>query len=425
MKAQCLKISLLSLLLMKAFSLHAGVIVGNLNEPTANYFGPLGSDSNTNDFLVGQEFSLPPSATPYRLTNITLLLSATGGGANITASIWQVGPNNNPSNELAVVSSQFVAHAGNTIFVPTNQVTLPPGIYYVVASPTTPADSGFVRWAYATTTNWTGSGNLGSFADTSNGVWENSSVTNGPQQLSVAATPMPPTLTLTREHDLEVLSWSRVLDGFLPETTTNLAAPTWQPVTNPPSTAASQIVLTNTWKAPKRFFRLRQSIVADNLTQPVGGWGGPIGTDANSNDCFLGQMFTLSKGNYWLKKITLRLDPVNGPGTIAVSIWHVGTDNNPANEIAVVASQRVTQAGEVTFVPATSIPLSAGNYYVVAEPATAADNALVGWDFTYSISWTGFAALGGFADTYPGVWENAPLALGPYQMSVKVTPAAP
>ena len=108
-----------------------------------------------------------------------------------------------------------------------------------------------------------------------------------------------------------------------------------------------------------------------------------------------------------------------------MSIWHAGPDNNPTNEIAVVGSQTVTNEGNVDFVPSSPLMVSSGSYYVVAAPTTSADNAKVGWDWTFSTTWTGFGALGGVADTYNGAWENFPIGIGPYQMSVHVTPATP
>jgi uncharacterized protein with NAD-binding domain and iron-sulfur cluster len=81
--------------------------------------------------------------------------------------------------------------------------------------------------------------------------------------------------------------------------------------------------------------------------------------------------------------------------------------------------------GNVDFVPSTNITLQPGSYYVVAAPTTSADNALVGWDFTSSTTWTGFGTLGGYADTMPGSWENFLIAAGPQQLSVLATPAPP
>lgn len=425
MKETGVKPLLCLFILTATVTVRADVIVNNLNQPTQSYLGPIGDDSTTNDFLIGQEFTLPPGVTPYQLNQITLLLNPTGGGANITVSVWQAGPDNNPTNEVGVVASRFVANAGNIDFVPSTNITLPPGIYYAVAAPTTHADSGFVGWAYAVNTNWVGSGTLVGYAETSAGTWENVSITNLPQQLSVLATPMTATVGINQQGGITTLSWPSTLNGYVSETTTNLASPVWQQFTKVPMLVAGDISTTNRWNDPARFFRLRQSFVADNLEQPTGGWDGPIGTDANSNDFLIGQEFTLSTGSYNLNKVTLLLNPVNGDGSVTVSVWQAGPDNNPTNEIAVVGSQTVTNEGPVDFVPSSPIALMSGGYYVVAAPSSSADNAKVGWDWTFSTTWTGFGTLARLADTYPGVWENAPIAIGPYQMSIQVTPATP
>ncbi|MGH7953675.1 MAG: choice-of-anchor R domain-containing protein, partial [Limisphaerales bacterium] len=99
MKPICVKIFLFFLVLIAA-SVHADIIVDNLNQPTQGYFGPIGDDSTTNDFLIGQEFTLPSATAPYQINQITLLLSATSGGGNITISVWNAGPDNNPTNEI-------------------------------------------------------------------------------------------------------------------------------------------------------------------------------------------------------------------------------------------------------------------------------------------------------------------------------------
>ena len=415
--------ALLSVVVLAVGALvHADVIVDNLNQPTANYFGPIGDDSNSNDFLVGQEITLPAGANPYQLNEITLLLSATGGGANITVSVWSVDSDNNPSSEIAMVSSQFVANAGNVDFVPTNNITLPPGIYYVVAAPTTPADSGRVSWAYTGSTNWTGSGILDNYADTYPGNWLNFSITNSPEQLSVAATPMTATVAITGSHGNTVLSWTTNLFGYVLDTTTNLSLPAWQPTTNLPTAIFGFNTFSNSFPGAMRFFRLRQNYVVENVEQPQTDWDGPIGTDNNHNDFLLAQEFTLPAGNYNVNKATLSLIPVNGNGSVTVSLWNVDRDNNPTNEIAVVASQFVSSAGDVDFVPSAPIALPAGMYYVMAAPKTSADNAKIGWYWTSSTSWTGFGALGDYAGTRQGFWGTEPISDGPYQMGVQATP---
>lgn len=405
--------------------LRADVMVDNLGQPTENYFGPIGSDSNTNDFEIAQEFTLPAAATPFQLNAISLLYYATGGGANLTVSIWGADSNNNPTNEIAGVGTQYLANAGVATFTPSTNVLLGPGIYYVVAAPATPADSGLIHWAYATTTNWTGPGSLENIADTIPGNWENVSVTNLPQQMSVQATPVAATLGLEQTAGVTTLFWPAALNGFVADSTTNLASPPWQALTNPPVLAAGTNTVTGTSTAPMQFFRLRQSLVAENLDQPAVGWDGPIGSDNNTNDFQMAQEFILPPGNYALTQVTLALIPAYGSGNVTVSIWSVGLDGNPASQVAVVASQLVASAGNVAFIPPAPLKLSGGAHYAVAEPTTPADNGLVGWDYTISTSWTGFGALANFASTYNGMWVNAPISQGPYQISIQATPMTP
>lgn len=289
MKSLCVKALPLCAMVCAVAVAHADVIVNNLTQPTKNYYGPIGSDWNSNDFLVGQEFTLPAGANPFQLTKITLLLSATGGGANITVSLWNAGPDNNPTNQIAVVASRFVSNAGNADFIPSNNITLSPGIYYVVAAPKSPADSGFIHWAYATVTNWTGSGSMDSIADTYVGAWENFSLTNLPQQMSVEATPVPAAIRIAQRGSSTTLSWPAFLRGYGVDTSTNLTGTNnWQAVTNVPTMAAGTNTLTNSWSGRARFFRLRQNFVGDNLEQPSANWDGPIGTDNNNTDFFIG-----------------------------------------------------------------------------------------------------------------------------------------
>lgn len=424
MKGACNTL-LLFLVLIAAAAARADIIVDNLGQSTDNYFGPIGDDSTSNDFLIGQEFTMPSGAAPYQLTQITLLLSPTGGGGNITVSLWNVGPDNNPTNEIAVVSSRLVSTAGNVDFVPSTNISLPPGIYYVVAAPTTPADSGLVSWAYADNTNWIGSGAFGGYADTIPGAWENSPYLSYPQQMSVQATPVAATIGISRQGDLTTLSWPSALNGYVVESTTNPASFAWQAVTNAPMPVAGNNTLTNRWSSPARFFRLRQRFAADNLGQPSANWDGPIGTNANTNDFLIGQEFTLPAGEYSLNQVTLQLNPIYGSGSVTVSIWNVGADNNPTNKIGVVSSQTVTHPGNVDFIPSAPITLASGSYYVVASPTAPADNARVGWDYTLSTAWTGFGTLGSFADTYTGAWENSSINYGPFQMSIQATPTSP
>lgn len=422
--ATCLVTALACLVGIAAMPARAETIVDNLSQPTKGYFGPIGDDSTTNDFFIGQEFALPAGATPYQLNRVTLLLSPTGGGANITVSVWHVGPDDNPTNKIAVVSTQLVVTAGNAVFNPATNITLTPGIYYVVAAPATHADSGRVGWAYTTSTNWTGPGFLGDFADTYYGAWQNYSFTNGPYQMSVQAAPVSAAIGISRRSGVTTISWASTLNGYLVESATNPASPVWQIITNAPTPVAGNNTLTNNSSGPARFFRLRQSLVAENLDQPNINWDGPIGTNSNSSAFLIGQEFTLPAGKFTLNQVTLVLNPNYGPGNVTVSIWNVGPDNNPSNEIARVSSQLVTSFGNVVFVPSAPITLSGGNYYVVATPTTPADNALVGWEWTDSVAWTGFGTLGSIASTYYGVWSNVPIAIGsgPYQMSIQAAP---
>ena len=227
---------------------------------------------------------------------------------------------------------------------------------------------------------------------------------------------------MRQEASVTSLSWPASLTGFVAESTTNLAPSNWQTITNQPIQIGNQIVLSNSWTDSDRFFRLRQEFAVDNLDQWPGLWDGPIGTDANSRDTLLGQVFTLPTGNYAINKVTLLLTPVSGSAHITVSIWNVGPNNLPTTEISTVSSELVASSGDVDFIPSAPITLSAGSYYVVAAPTTSADNAKVGWVYTVSTFWTGLGTLGGTADKFPGYWEYSPIGYGPFQMSVQVTP---
>jgi hypothetical protein len=378
-------------LLMAMAGVRADVIVDNLNQPTRGYFGPIGTDANTNDFLIGQQFILPNEPTPYLLNKITVLFSAIGGGASITLSIWRSDDSNNPTNEIGVVATQSVTTAGTVDFMPTTNIMLSPGTYFVVAAPATPTDSGYVSWAYANTTNWAGTGRLGGYADTTAGAWFYTAITNYPQQIRVEATPATVSLTIQRNAGVTTLTWPSSLTGYVPDTATNLASPVWQLVTNTPVSANGNITAANNWTDTARYFRLHQSLVAGNLDQPTHDWDGPIGTDNSQNDFLIGQEFVLPAGNYALNKVTMRLNPAIGLGSVTASLWHVGVDGNPT-------------------------------YCIVAAPTTPSDNALVGWDYTLSTSWTGFGSLTNYADTYAGPWENLPLSQGPFQLGIQVTP---
>ncbi|HKI68153.1 MAG TPA: choice-of-anchor R domain-containing protein, partial [Verrucomicrobiae bacterium] len=355
----------------------------------------------------------------------TLLLNVTNGGGSVTVSIWNAGPDNNPSNQIAVVSSALVTNLGNVDFIPGSPIPLSPGAYYVVVSPATGADNARVTWAYTDSTNWTGFGMFGSYADTSSGSWLNGPPLNYPQQMRLEVTPMAPLLGISFQNRAALLSWPSILNGYMLEITTNLASPAWQIITNEPVSVAGDNVVTNSENGPMQFFRLRQIFAANNLDQTTAGYYGPIGTNANTNGFLIGQQFSLPAGNYTLDKVTLLLDTINGGGGVTVSLWNVGSDNNPTNEIAVVAAQSVTGLGNADFVPSSTIMLPAGSYYLVAAPTGTADNALVNWGYTASTAWTGFGTLGGYADTSYGVWVNYPIEDYPQQMSVEVTPTTP
>ncbi len=424
MKGLCFQSAVIFPVLLAAVSIHAEVIVDNLDQPVYDWGGPIGTDANNNDALLGQEFTLPAgNYASYLINKVTLRLSPLGGNPSVTVSIWNVDANNNPNNEIAVVASRTVPVPETIDFVPATNIVLAPGMYYVIAAPKTPADNAVVDWAYTTNWDtWTGTGILGAYADTFTGSWTNYPVFDYPFQLSVQATPTVGTVAISRQGGVTSLSWPSTLNGFTAESTTNLASSNWQTITNQPVQIADEDVLTNSWNDPQRFFRLRQNFAVNNLDQPVWDWDGPIGTDNNNNDALLAQEFTLPAGNYAINKITLLLNPANGSGNITVSIWNSGPDNLPASEIAVVSSQPVTSEGDVEFVPGAPISLSSGSYYVVAAPTTSADNAKVGWDYTVSTFWTGLGTLGGYADMFPGSWEYFSIVYGPFQMSVQTTP---
>ena len=410
---------------LSAASLQGEVVVNNLNQPLSAWDGPIGTDANTNDFLLAQEITLPAANyASYLINKVTLRLRPKGASASVTVSIWDVDPlNNNPGHEISMVASQAVPTAENIDFTPATNIVLAPGMYYVVAAPTTPADNAKVSWAYTSAwTNWSGTGILGSFASTGNGSWANQPVYQSPFLLSLEATPTIGALAISQQAGVTSLSWPASLTGFVPESTTNLAPSNWQTITNQPIQIGAQTVLSNTWTDSNRFFRLRQQFAVNNLEQWPGPWDGPIGNDANKSDSLLGQVFTLPAGNYAVGKVTLLMTPVNGSGNITVSIWQIGSNNLPTTEISTVSSKLVASAGEVDFIPSAPITLSAGSYYVVAAPTTAADNAKVGWVYTVSTFWTGLGALSGTADKFPGHWEYSQIGYGPFQMSVQATP---
>jgi hypothetical protein len=415
----------LGIVLMITASLaRADLIVDNLNENTiAGYFGPIGNDSNTNDFLIGQEFTLPASTNLYQLDEVSLLLAPTNGGGNITVSIWTNSRANIPSTEIATLSPVLITNAGKANFVLSSTVTLSPGTYYVVASPTTPADNGRVWWAYASDTNWTGSGTLEGYADTESGNWISYPITSLPQKLSVIATPVSSAiLTMHRQGNSLKLSWASGLTGYELDSTTNLAVPAWQSVTNLPVALGGTNTVTNSLSGLMRFYRLRQDFVVSNLSQTVGSYDGPIGTGTNVNSYLLAEEWTVPSGNFTVGKVVLSLNPAAGSAHVTASIWNTGPANTPGSQIDMIATQLVSSAGNFSFVPPAPITLPAGNYYVVARAATPADSGKVDWNWTYSSSWTGFGILDGYAGTTNGLWDTESVADGPYLISIQAPP---
>ena len=152
---------------------------------------------------------------------------------------------------------------------------------------------------------------------------------------------------------------------------------------------------------------LRAEIIVDNSAEATAGYSVPIGTNNDASGCLAAQEFTLpdTLNPYLLNQISLWLNPTNGGGSVSVNLWNVGADGNPTNEITFVASQIVTNIGEVDFVPTNAIYLSPGfSYYVVVSPTTAADNNLVSLAFTTSQNWDGSGELDNFASTQAGFW---------------------
>lgn len=410
------------LLLIANSSVRATDFVDNLAQPIRNYYGPIGDDWNHNDFLIGQEFTLPSSSNPYEITNVALLMvPVNGGGGNFTAGIWNVNALNDPGQEVASLSTNNVASPGEFNFVAITNIILSPGIYYAVVAPATPADNGLAEWAYANTTNWAGTGSLESYADTYNGYWTNYTI-NFPQQISVQGTPVSPVLNAAgRQGTLTTLSWPSALNGYVVDSATNLAAPAWQAIAGAPVQDGSTNVLTNDWSGPMEFFRLRQSYAINNLNQPAGGFD-VIATYNNPAGFLIGQQFTLPAGNYSVSNVVLALDPANGGGNITASIWSV-TNNIPGAQIAALHTRFIGAAGNFEFTPTAPLLLPGGSYFVVASPTTSADNGQVGWYWTVSTAGTGFGTPGGLAVTRSGTWQSYPLSFGPYEMSVQVTPA--
>jgi hypothetical protein len=420
---KCVRIFVGFLLLSTACLARADVIVDNVDEDTGGYFGPIGDDSNTNDFLIGQEFTLPTGTNLYDLDEISLVLEPTNGGGNITVSIWSASRNNTPGNEIAALAPVMVTNQGEVNFAMSSSVRLSPGTYYVVASPTSPADNGRVSWGVSADTDWTGSGTLGGYADTESGNWLAYPITDFPQQLTVIATPdSSAILKMNRQGGALKLSWPSGLTGYELDSTTNLTVPAWQSVTNVPVTLSGTNTVTNSLSGPMRFYRLRQDFVVSNLSETVGSWDGPIGMGTNANGFLLGEEWTVPSGPFTVGKVALNLNPVGGSAHITASIWNVSPENTPGSEIDMIATQMVSAAGNVTFIPPSPITLPAGSYFLVAGAATPSDSGKVGWNWTYSSSWTGFGVLDGYAGTTNGVWQTASVAEGPYLISIQAGP---
>lgn len=409
------------LILFPSVFARADEVVNNLAQSTGGYTGPIGDDANHSDFLVGQEFTFATGPSPYQIEAVELLLSPSSS-ANITVSLWNVDGNNDPSNEIVALPSMLVTKAGAVIFAPTNTVLLEPGMYYVVAAPTTPEDSGLVSWAYTLSFDWDGSGTLNSYAINASGGWAN--MNNGPQQMSIEAQTVTASInSIQHKKNVTTLTWPSALGGFVADSTTNLAKPVWQYIANTPIVNGSTNILTNTWSGPMQYYRLRQSWVVNNLTQPGTGWDA-IGDDNNGSDYQMAQEFTLSAGTNVLNQVTLGLVPISGGGHVTASLWTVGGDGNPGTQIATVASELVLSAGDVDFIPSATITLAAGNYYVVVDSTASADNGRVGWSYTQSLGWAGFGTLGNSAGTYAGYWQYFSFgSADPFQMSVQVSPA--
>ncbi len=401
------------------------VIVNNLTQPTRNYYGPIGSDANSNDFRIGQEFLIPPGPNPYLLNEVTLLLISSSGGANITVSIWNTDANNNPFNLLAMVGTNFVATSGLVNFSPFTNIVLNPGAYYVVTAPATPADSGAVDWSYANNLLWSGTGLLGSIADDSPGYWENNSITNYPQQMSVTASPIPANLGVQLQNQQITLAWPAFLYGFVPDETTNLSPGTWIPMSSLPTDQLGTNSVTASTPGSQAFFRLRQGLVADNTTQTIGSWDGPIGTDNNNSDFLLAQEFINTNGVFDLLEVDADLIATNLPGNITARLWTAGANGNPSNPLGTIGSALVTGQQTAAFIPNTPMTLPPGTYYVELAPTTPSDNAKVGWSFCPYPAWIGFGALGNYASTSGGTWQNQPVSNGPYVIRVRTRPHTP
>lgn len=420
---KCVRIFVGLLLLSTAVLARADVIVNNVGEPTEGIVGLIGDDSNASDFLIGQQFSIPAGTNLYELDEISLLLESISGGGRITVSVWTNSPSNTPSTEIVALPPIIVTEAAEYYSVPLTNITLAPGTYYVVVSPTTSADSGFVYWAFANGADYEGTGMLGDYADTETGAWKATPSGSSPQQMSVVATPVSVAkIKVNRQVDTLKLSWPPGLTGYELDSTTNLTVPDWQSVTNVPVTVGGTNSVTNSLSGSTRFYRLRQDFVVSNLSETAGGWDGPIGMGTNANGFLLGEEWTVQSGSFSVSKVTLSLTPSGGSAHITASIWNASPENTPGSEIDMIATQLVTTTGNFTFVPPSPITLPAGSYFVVAGAATPSDSGKVGWNWTSSTSWTGFGILDGFAGMTNRVWLNDSVVDLPYLISIQAGP---
>ena len=66
-----------------------------------------------------------------------------------------------------------------------------------------------------------------------------------------------PRLTVTQTGNGILFAWPNTAGGYSVQTTTNLATPDWETITNPPVISGDSYILTNYWSDQTRFFRLR------------------------------------------------------------------------------------------------------------------------------------------------------------------------
>ena len=159
-----------------------------------------------------------------------------------------------------------------------------------------------------------------------------------------------------------------------------------------------------------------------NLSEAVGGYDGSIGMGTNVNGYLLGDELTVQSGSFKIGKVILDLNPLFGSAHITASIWNAGPGNTPGSQIDMIATQLVSTAGNVTFIPSAPITLPAGTYFLMAAAATPSDGGKVSWYWTDSSAWTGFGKLDGFVGTTNGFWQTASVAEGPYLISIQAGP---